>query len=343
MEVKESTKNFDLQSPPQQKNLRAAKSLFLSLRSFALSLFSALAIISLFTTSASASVLKATMDTAYFTVRYDPTDKFLATNTVETANREFVRISKALGYKIERNRPIPLWIYRTHYSFIQEVGLDDKFTVGTARTGDERICIDASGAFVTMKQVLAHELTHAVIFRILKNHVSELPLWVNEGLAKYESEYYPDADNELISDNAARNRLIPLSSLKTTFPKNNINLAYAQSASAMRYLIKDRGKDAPKTLLAELASSGSFDKAFAQTAGKSESEFVAAWNKSISRQFAMNIIWHVASAIAGASMAILVIIAFIIRRRRMAQAAREWDWEEFEASMERQLREWPHR
>ncbi len=96
-------------------------------------------------------------------------------------------------------------------------------------------------------------------------------------------------------------------------------------------------------LLAELARTGSFDRAFARAAGQPESAFVADWNRSISKRFVVLKAWRFAAAFGGAGMAILVIVAFVIRRRRLAQAAREWEWEEFEESMDRQLREWPHR
>jgi hypothetical protein len=290
-----------------------------------------------------ATVLTAAMRTPYFDVRYDPADKFLAESTVETAHDELVRVSRDLGYRIEPERPIPLRIYRTHYSFITEGGLEDRFIVGTARTGDERISVDASGAFVTMKQVLAHEITHAVVFRILGSRTRALPLWFNEGLAKYESEEYVGADDTLLANAAADGSLIPLSALASTFPKDNTGLAYAESASAVRYLVKHHGRWAPRIVLAELAATGSFDKAIAKATGRSESAFVASWNDSLSRRFAVLRVWRIIAAFGGAAMAILAVIAFVIRRRRMAQAAREWEWEEFEDSVDRQLRDWPHR
>lgn len=292
---------------------------------------------------AGATTLTARMSTPHFVVHYDPPHKFLASSTADTAEDELARISKALGYDLQPGDRFPLWVYPTHLSFIDEVGLDNDFTVGVARSGDERICVDASGAFVTVRRVLAHEITHAVVFRILGDKAGELPLWANEGLAKYESEDYPDADNELLADAAALDRLIPLSSLKTTFPKNSTDLAYAESASAMRYLIKRRGPDAPRVLLGELARRASFDKAFARAAGQSQDEFVAGLNRSLSKKFAVYKIYRTLGALGSGVMAILVIVAFVIRRRRMAQAARQWDWEEFEESMGRQLREWPHR
>ncbi len=290
-----------------------------------------------------ATVLKATMDTPYFTVHYDPADPYLAESAAEAAADELQRIAKDLGYKPQPDRPIPLMVYRTHYSFTQEGGHRDRYVVGTARTGDERISVDASGAFVAMKTVMSHEITHAVIFRILKNKSHTLPLWVNEGLAKYESEPYPDADNALVADAAADGALIPLANLHSSFPDKRTDLAYAQSASAIRFMVKHHGKSAPKILLAELAKSGSFDKALHTATGKIEKEFTAEWVDSIGRKFRMLRAWRIVSAFGGSIMAFLAILAFAIRRRRMAQAARDWEWEEFDDSMSRQLRDWPHR
>ncbi len=290
-----------------------------------------------------ATVLKATKKTPYFIVHYDPADPYLAESATEAATDELKRIAQDLGYKLERDRPIPLMVYRTHYSFTQEGGHRDRYVVGTARTGDERISVDASGAFVAMKTVMAHEITHAVIFRILKDKSNALPLWVNEGLAKYESEPYPDADNALVADAAADGALIPLADLHSFFPDKRTDLAYAQSASAVRFMVKHHGKSAPKILLAELAESGSFDKALHAATGKIEKEFTAEWVDSIDKRYRLLRAWRIVSAFGGSIMAFLAILAFAIRRRRMAQAAREWEWEEFDDSMSRQLRDWPHR
>lgn len=292
---------------------------------------------------ARATVLTAVMKTPYFTVHYDPSDHFLAESTAETAQDELMRISKNLGYTVEPKRPFPLMVYRTHYSFIKEGELEDRFTVGTARTGDERITVDASGAFMTMKQVLAHEITHAVTFRILGYQAHALPMWANEGLAKYESEDYPDADASLLSSAAANGTLIPLSDLESSFPKDNISLAYAESASAMRFLIQHHGASAPKLMLAEMSASGSFEKAITKATGQSENEFITNWTASLSKQYQPLRVSTIIGALGGVTMAGLVVLAFIIRRRKMAQAAREWEWEQFDESMGRQLKDWPHR
>jgi hypothetical protein len=166
---------------------------------------------------------------------------------------------------------------------------------------------------------------------------------MHEGLAKYQSEPYPDADDALVAQAAADGTLIALADLKKRFPGKRSDLAYAESSSAVRYMVHKYGSSAPKRLLAEVAKSGSFDKALFEATGVVEKEFVSQWAGSISKRYRLLRTWRILSALGGSTMAILAIIAFIIRRKRMARAAREWEWEEFEDSMSRQLRDWPHR
>jgi len=287
--------------------------------------------------NAHASELTAIKITPYFTVHYAPADPYLAESITESANDELKRISAQLGYRVERGKPFPLLVYRTHYAFIKEGGLEDKYTVGTARSSDEAIAVDASGAFVTSKLALTHELTHVIIFRILGSKAYMMPLWMNEGLAKYESEDYSETDRALVADAAANDTLIPLYDLSSSFPKDRIDLSYAESGSAARYFIDRYGESAPKVLLAELDRTGSFDKAMKKATGKDGDEFIAEWSHSIGSRFGMLRIGRIAGALGGMFMAILAIIAFLVRRKQKIQASKEWEWEQFEESMRRQL------
>jgi len=293
--------------------------------------------------SASAAVLPAVMKTPYFTVHYNPADRQLAESTADTARMELARISNALGYTIERGRPIPLMVYSSHVAFIKAGNIEDRMTVGTARSGDETVSIDASETLVSIRLVLAHEITHAVIFRILGTNSYALPLWANEGLAKYESQGFTGDDEDIIAESTSDGTIMPLSSLRTSFPAERSALAYAESWSAISYLVKKHGESAPKAMLAELARTGSFDSAISKVTGGSQNQFIKGWNDSLKERFGMARVLQIALAFIWPIMALLAVVAFIVRRKRMRDAARQWDMEQFEESMERQLREWPHR
>ena len=286
--------------------------------------------------------LTGVMTTDYFVVRYDPSDPYLAQLAADTAIEELLRVSRDLGYKVENNRPFPLYVYPTHYAFIEAGGLEtQKFTVGTARTWDERISVDASGAFVSTQEVLAHEITHAVVFRLLGRHVGALPLWANEGLAKYESTELATADDMLVGRAAGDGMLISLSRLETDFPEDQTALAYAESASAMRYMIEVHGKSAPRKLLAELAEAGSFDKAMRSATGLTPEQFADDWFENITLKYRGLRVSTIITGVVSALMATLAIIAFLVRRRQKIEAARRWDDEELDEAIRLQAgNEW---
>ncbi|MCE5322162.1 hypothetical protein LLG46_02475 [bacterium] len=255
----------------------------------------------------------------------------------ETAQIALTRISRDLGYKPEKHRPLVLNIYPTHQSFIKAGGLKDRaFTVGTASSRDI-ISVDASGVFASPTETINHEITHAIIFRLLGKNITALPLWANEGLAQYESEEFPDADNAIVANAAADGSLVPLSHFVDHFPKDKSNLAYAESASAIRYLVKEHGKSAPKKMLAELAHGTSFDKAMLKAAGQRSGDFADSWEEHVNKRYYALKLTRIAIGTVPIVMAILAIIAFFVRRKQKIEAAKRWEQEEFDESMRRQL------
>ncbi len=281
--------------------------------------------------AAAEAKLSKTMRTAHFVVRYDPKDPFLARLMADTAEDELKRISRDLGYPPQRDRPFPLFVYPTHLGFIEAGGLEtSKFTVGTASSGTERISVDASGAFELPEQVLAHEITHAVIFRMLGPTAVELPLWTNEGLAKHESREHSGEDDHLVADAAAEGSLIPLSRLASEFPESRTALAYAQSASAVRFLIARHGRNAPRALLAAMVRTASFDEAMREVTGRTGDAFAEEWMARTTKRYWMLRVARIGAAVISALMAVLAVVAFVVRRRKMAEAARQWEEEERE-------------
>jgi len=287
-------------------------------------------IVAIWSTPASAKPLAPVMRTSHFVVHYDSGDPFLVKLMAEAAEDELSRVSRDLGMRSDPKRPFSLYVYSTHMGFIRAGGLETrKFTVGTARSGSEAISVDASGAFALPQQVLAHEITHAVIFRILGARVHALPLWMNEGLAEYESGGKPARDElETVAEAAASGTLIRLEHLSRQFPEKRTALAYAQSASAVRYMIREHGKHSPKVLLSELAATGSFDRAMLMATGRTASRFEQDWLAESTREYWALRATRIGAAVLSVIMAILTIAAFLARRRAKIEAARRWEEEE---------------
>ncbi len=273
--------------------------------------------------------LTATMRTQHFTVYYDHQDPYLAKLMAGIADKALRRISRDLGYRLESNRPFPLYVFPSHLGFIQSGGLEEsRFTVGTTSSVGETIAVDASGVFAPADQVLAHEVTHAVIFRLLGPHAHALPLWMNEGIAKYESQETGERDDVISAEAAARGELMSLSRLESSFPESRTDLAYAQSASAVRFMIENHGKNSLKVLLKDIAETGSFDKAMLTATGRTSAQFSDDWMAEIDRQYLILRRTRIAAGIGSAVMAALAVVAFLVRRRKMAESARQWEEEE---------------
>jgi hypothetical protein len=94
---------------------------------------------------------------------------------------------------------------------------------------------------IELERILPHELTHILLYqRMGEDGYSNLPSWLNEGLATLQ-EHPPDAAFRIALDEAVRqDSLLPLESLCAAFPfsSSDATLAYAQSASVVQY-IKD--------------------------------------------------------------------------------------------------------
>lgn len=90
----------------------------------------------------------------------------------------------------------------------------------------------------TVKQILFHEYTHAVIHDLTKG---ACPLWLNEGLAEYEGRTQQRGSLERLTAAHRANALILWPELSdwisTRRPAEEVALAYEQSYSLVAYLI----------------------------------------------------------------------------------------------------------
>ena len=97
---------------------------------------------------------------------------------------------------------------------------------------------------------IPHELTHLVFATAVDNPYHAPPHWLNEGLAVYLSQGYDRATGRW-SRRRRRPAIMPLAALDGQFPTtaDRFSLAYAESVSALDYLIRTYGQAAMVTLI----------------------------------------------------------------------------------------------
>jgi len=142
---------------------------------------------------------------------------------------------------------------------------------------DGKIRVPMRGALNDPRQlekVLAHEFTHALVKSLVPRGV---PTWVDEGLAVV----FEMGDLKWAERLARRApSLVPLPRLHDGFlslPADQVPLAYAESALAVRMLIERGGIPALTALLQDLAAGQEFTQAFERRVFLSYPEFLTLW------------------------------------------------------------------
>jgi len=142
---------------------------------------------------------------------------------------------------------------------------------------DGKIRVPMRGALKDPRQlekVLAHEFTHALVKSVAPRGV---PTWLDEGLAVVF-----EMGDVKWAERLARQApsMVPLPRLHDGFlslPADQVPLAYAESALAVRMLIERGGIPALTALLQDLAEGQEFTQAFERRVFLSYPEFQALW------------------------------------------------------------------
>ncbi|TRZ99793.1 MAG: hypothetical protein D4R81_08900 [Nitrospiraceae bacterium] len=130
----------------------------------------------------------------------------------------------------------------------------------------------------SLDKTLRHEYTHALVHARTGGNV---PTWLSEGLAIASENRAMEESREVMRKAGP---LIPLNELHGSFlnlPSMQVPLAYAESASAVDYLLSRHGAPKVRALLARLGESRNFDAAFQEAVGVHYAAFQSAWLRSL--------------------------------------------------------------
>lgn len=170
--------------------------------------------------------------------------------------------------------------------------------------------------------ILKHEIAHYFIHHI--SGYTELPKWLNEGLAMKVSGDSEWRHSRVLLNAVISGSIIPLSYLSRTFPYNEINLAYAESLSFVEFLMK---KGDILKLLKKIKEGRKWQLAFEETFGEKFYQFEKEWTKTLTRRYRMVMIIF-SSTTFWFLMAILFVISYFVKKKRAMERLKEMDWYE---------------
>ena len=185
--------------------------------------------------------------------------------------------------QVTETDPVDFFVYANQDEFYDALGPGTRENVGGQANAEIRTMFalisanEINDAWVGI--VIPHELTHLVFDTAVSNPYHFPPRWLNEGLAVYLSEGYGASDRAAVEGAAGAGTLIPIDGLGGQFPTtfDRFGLAYAESVSAVDFLIRAHGQEALVSLIRSYADGRTDDEAFTAALGIDMTAFGEAW------------------------------------------------------------------
>ena len=213
-------------------------------------------------------------------------DAAFAGSLMSTAQASLVQLQKDTGAAPDRD--IYIYIYADSNALQGSMIYPNDWTGGVAFTQYSIIAIGISPSNLSWGQgAMTHELTHNVINQVTFNPYSDLPVWLNEGLAMHSQGPLTDQFSKPLASAVAADKLFTIRSLCSPFSaySDKANLSYAESASAVEYLITQYGADKMLQLLNTFKQGSTYDDAFQAIYGFDIEGLNAGWKTWVGAQY----------------------------------------------------------
>lgn len=213
-------------------------------------------------------------------------DKSFAQELMTTAQQALARLGEDTGVYLEK--PVKLYIYANNQDLKGAMIYPREWTGGVAFTRYGIIAIGiAPGRLGWGKWAITHELTHLVIYQMALNPYSDLPTWLNEGLAMHTEGVLRTEYATYLNRAIAEDSLISVRSLVSPFSAHSGEslLAYAQSYSLVDFLISGYGRAKMLELLNTFKQGSSCDAALENVYGFDMDELDTLWRDYVFGQY----------------------------------------------------------
>jgi hypothetical protein len=200
----------------------------------------------------------------------------------ESAVESLTNLGEVTGLRTDK--PIDLYIYGGTEDMRDAVLYEPGWTGGLAYSDHNIVIIGITPDQMDWgKRTQAHELTHVLVGQLTFSCLSDIPTWLQEGLAVY-GEGGPDTPSQQQFDEALKDdTLLPVRSLSGGFSEDpsKAGISYTQSYSLAKFLIEQYGQDKMLDFLHALSDGNAVDEALQQVYGFDIEGFEDAWRSAI--------------------------------------------------------------
>jgi len=213
-------------------------------------------------------------------------DESFAQELVAAAHQALARLAEDTGAHLKE--PVKIYIYASAQDLKGAMVYPQEWTGGVAFTRHGIIAIGiAPGNLYWGKRAIAHELTHLVIHQMTLNPYSDLPTWLDEGLAMYAEGELEPAFESYLNKAMAEDNLISVRSLSSPFSAyaEESRLSYAQSYSLVEFLVSNYQPGKMLELLNSFRQGASYDGALSMSYGFDMDGLDARWRDYVTAQY----------------------------------------------------------
>ena len=199
-----------------------------------------------------------------------------------------VSVQNTLNFKLTQR--IAVIVYNSHNDFQQTNVINMYLSQGIGGVTElykNRVVVPFQGDYSQLKHVLHHELVHAVINDMfyggnIQTAISTtgnffLPLWLNEGLAEWESIGGMDIETDMFMRDLTMSETLP--------ELENISgyLAYRAGQTFYSIVAEKYGRGKITELINKLKSYRNLDQAFENTFGMKLDDFSDFWKTEVKK------------------------------------------------------------
>lgn len=191
-------------------------------------------------------------------------------------------------YQPESTFPIKLWVYESGEDYAGTLAENSQeWSAGSAYPDLQVIqAVIPDGSESEVLRIVPHEISHQILSMATENPFNAPATWIDEGLAVRAQtggkDFYFDVAIQAWEDG----ELLSLRSLISVFPydPNDAGLAYAESYSAIEFIIGEYGEASITGIVEAYRAGNSHNDVIILALGMSIEELDDAWRESLAEQ-----------------------------------------------------------
>lgn len=243
----------------------------------------------------------AATESRHFILRHDADDALLVKPTLEALERGYEVLAQSVGFEPPAGK-VRVELYPSARAFYPTTGLSRRDIEASGAVG---LCIFNKVMLLSPRALLqgyrwqdavVHEYVHYAIVHLTANTA---PIWLHEGIAKYyetrwrapRSLYLQPVQRTLLAEASASGRFVGFAEMEPSLVKlpgpREVQLSYAQGASAVEYLETAVGPDALPRLFEVMAQgekAGAAARGVEALLGVPFAEFERRWRAFIAQK-----------------------------------------------------------